>query len=346
MEYTPHPIPHTLINKHVLHSDVNGYNETLSGFDKKLIFDRVSLVKKNFAIAHLTLMQKLLVTGASGFLGWHICQLAAANWQVYGTSCARSVAIPSTTVLKLDLTDFQQLKAAFQTLQPDAVIHLAAQSSPNLCETQPDASYQMNVTVSCNIAGLCADLGIPCGFTSSDLVFDGTSAPYRESDRPSPISRYGEQKALAEAGMLERYPATAVCRMPLMFGAVPSHASSFIQSFITTLRAEKELRLFVDEFRTPVSGTTAAQGLLLALQKVQGMIHLGGRERISRYDFGRLMVDVLQLPTTGLKSCRQQDVPMPAPRPADVSMDSSKAIALGYNPPSLRAELAALIGKV
>jgi dTDP-4-dehydrorhamnose reductase len=116
-------------------------------------------------------------------------------------------------------------------------------------------------------------------------------------------------------------------------------AKSFIQPFIQTLKAEKELNLFIDEFRTPVSGTTAAKGLLLALEKVHGRIHLGGKERISRYDFGKLLIEVFQLPATGLKGCRQQDVKMAAPRPADVSLDSSKAFALGYQPLSVKEEL-------
>lgn len=289
---------------------------------------------------------KLLITGASGFLGWNLCQLASADWEVYGTSFSHRSEIPGATILKTDLRDFQQLKDVFQQLQPAGVIHLAAQSSPNVCQNQPEESYLLNVTIACNIAGLCADYGIPCVFTSTDLVFDGLNPPYQETDPVSPTSRYGEQKAIAEAEMLACYPATAVCRMPLMFGAVPSNASSFLQPFIQKLRAEEELKLFVDEFRTPVSATAAAQGLLLAFQTVQGRIHLGGRERISRYEFGRLMVDVLELPATGLKASRQQDVKMAAPRPPDVSLDSSKAFELGYAPRSLRDELAALKGVV
>lgn len=285
---------------------------------------------------------KLLITGASGFLGWHVCQAAIAAWQVYGTSHSRSVEIPGVTMLPLDVTDFQHLKELFASLQPDAVIHLAAQANANLCQTQPEASHTLNVTAACNLAGLCADAAIPCVFTSTDLVFDGQNPPYRETDPVSPLNRYGEQKVLAETGMLQRYPQTAVCRMPLMFGTAPSHASSFVQSFMQTLKEGKELRLFVDEFRTPVSGAIAAQGLLLALEKVQGIIHLGGKERISRYEFGRLMVEILDLPTTGLIASRQQDVKMAAPRPPDVSLDSAKAFALGYSPRPLREELAVL----
>jgi dTDP-4-dehydrorhamnose reductase len=287
-------------------------------------------------------MKKLLVTGASGFLGWHLCQIAQQEWQVYGTYCSHSLEISSVKLQKANLTDFQALKQLFNDIQPDAVIHTAAISQPNFCQNHPQESAAINITTSSNIAGLCADSQIACAFTSTDLVFDGLNAPYKEHDPVNPVNIYGEQKVMAEREMLARYPQVAVCRMPLMFGAATPTATSFIQGFIETLKAGKQLNLFVDEFRTPVSGKTAAQGLLLALEKVQGIIHLGGKERISRYDFGRLMVEILNLPDASLTSCRQQDVKMSAPRPADVSLDSSQALELGYAPLSLAAELTAM----
>ncbi|WP_193195558.1 SDR family oxidoreductase [Nostoc sp. MG11] len=284
-------------------------------------------------------MKKLLITGASGFLGWHLCQLAKQEWEIYSTYFSHSLEIPGIKMLKVNLTNFQELKHIFSDVKPTAVIHTAARSQPNICQTYPEESHAINVTASCNLAGLCADNSIPCAFTSTDLVFDGLNAPYRETDPVCPVNIYGEQKVKAEIGILERYPMTAVCRMPLMFGIATPTAKSFIQTFIQTLKAEKELNLFIDEFRTPVSGTTAAKGLLLALEKVNGRIHLGGKERISRYDFGRLLVEVFKLPATGLKGCQQQDVKMAAPRPADVSLDSSKAFGLGYQPLSVKEEL-------
>jgi dTDP-4-dehydrorhamnose reductase len=291
-------------------------------------------------------MKKLLVTGASGFLGWNLCHVAKQEWDVYGTYFSTPGEIPGVTMLKVDLRDFQEIKRIFRELQPATVIHTAAQSSPNFCQSHPKESHLINVIASCNIAGLSADYSIPCVFTSTDLVFNGLNPPYRETDPVCPINYYGEQKVMAEEGMLERYPMTAVCRMPLMFGVAPPSATSFMQPFIKTLKEGQELSLFTDEFRTPVSGKTAASGLLLALEKVNGLIHLGGKERVSRYDFGRALVEVLQLPSAGLKACRQKDVKMAAPRSSDVSLDSSMAFTLGYTPLSLREELEALRGKV
>ena len=285
-------------------------------------------------------MKKLLVTGASGFLGWNLCQQARYNWQVYGTYYTHSVEIPGVNLIKIDLRDFHCLQKLFIDIQPNAVIHTAAASKPNYCQVHPQESYSINVTTSLNIARFCAEYNIPCVFTSTDLVFDGKNSPYRESDRVSPITYYGEQKVEAEQKMLEIYPQTTICRMPLMFGLPSPVANSFLQSFIVNLKTGKELNLFIDEFRTPASAITASQGLLLAIEKqIQGILHLGGKERISRYDFGLLLADILQLSPTSIKPSKQQDIVMTAPRSPDTSLDSNKAFNLGYQPLSLREEL-------
>jgi dTDP-4-dehydrorhamnose reductase len=232
-------------------------------------------------------MKKLLITGASGFLGWHLCRLAQKTWQVYGIchSQARSsrypqgVASPHISSISLDLTDLAALKTQFQNLKPDAVIHTAAISSPNACQENPTLSYAINVNTSWHLAELSAAAQIPYLFTSSEQVFNGLNPPYRETDSVCPINQYGEQKAAAEVGILERHPAATVCRMPLMYGVAPR--SSFIQPFIKTLKSGQPLNLFTDEIRNPVSGTAAAQGILMALEKqVTGYLHLGGKERL------------------------------------------------------------------
>ncbi len=287
-------------------------------------------------------MKKILITGASGFLGWNICHLARQEWEVYGTYFSHQVKIPGTKTVKVDLRDFQTLKQIFNDIKPVAVIHSAAQSKPNWCQQNREEAYPINVTTTIDLAGLCVDRSIPFAFTSTDLVFDGLNPPYKETDPVCPINYYGEQKAIAEQKILELYPQSAICRMPLMFGIASPTNNSFIQPMLEALRKGRELRLFTDEFRTPVSASTAAAGLLLALEKVNGLLHLGGKERISRYQFGCLLAEVLQLPQDQLKQCQQKDVEMVAPRSPDVCLDSSKAFALGYQPLSLQKELETL----
>jgi len=288
-------------------------------------------------------MNKLLVTGASGFLGWNICRAAKKEWKIFGTIFTQQCEIADVNIRKVDLTDFGKLKKLFQEIQPDAVIHAAAHSEPDICQKNRAESQKINVDSSINIAGLCADYSIPCVFTSTDLVFNGLNAPYSEEDPVSPVNVYGEQKVLAEEGMLERYPDTAVCRMPLMFGVSGSGATSFIQPMIKALKEDKDLRLFVDEFRTPTGPQSAVHGIFLALEKVTGLIHLGGNERISRYDFGKLFVETLGFSNARLLPCRQKDIIMSAPRPPDVSLVNTRAKALGYRPLSLTEEIKNII---
>ena len=284
------------------------------------------------------------MTGVSGFLGWNICQAARKEWEIFGTVFSHPVEISGVNILKTDLTDFKKLKNLFQEICPDAVIHTAAKSDPNFCQINKTESHKVNVDVPITIAKLCADDSIPCVFTSTDLVFNGLNAPYREEDTVCPVNIYGEQKVSAEEGMLKHYPGVAICRMALMFGASWPDAKSFIQPTIESMREGRALRLFVDEFRTPVSAKAAVSGIFLALEKVRGLIHLGGVERISRYDFGRLLMDILDIQTAKVLPCEQKDIVMAAPRPPDVSLDSSKAFALGFKPLSLIEELKALRG--
>ena len=284
-------------------------------------------------------MQKLLITGASGFLGWNICRLAKGGWHLFGTVYSNQLKIPKVTTTKLDLTDHSELKQLFREVRPDAVIHTAAASDPNYCQVNPDVSYRINVEASVNIALLCSDYMIPYVYTSTDLVFDGLNAPYRESDPVCPVNVYGEHKAQAEERILKAYPQATVCRMSLMFGLSGPVAKSFIQPMLLAMKEGRELSLFVDEFRTPLRAESAVAGLFLALNNVRGIIHLGGKERISRYDFAKLMQGIFKYENAKIKPCKQDEIHLPVLRPADVSLDSSKAAASGFRPLPLIEEL-------
>ncbi len=289
-------------------------------------------------------IKKLLLTGASGFLGWNLCRRAAGTHRVYGLFHAHPIEIPGVSAIGADIADFAGIARIFREVRPDAVIHAAAISDPNFCQENPEKSRKINLDASANIAGLCSDLGASCVFTSTDLVFDGLNAPYREEDPVGPVSVYGEHKALAERAMMERCERVAVCRMPLMFGDPGPVARSFIQPMVRAMRQEIELQLFSDEYRTPASGKAAAEGILSVPAKgLEGIIHLGGPERISRYEFGLLLAGVLGVPNPKVRACLRREVAPAAPRPRDVSLDSTKAFRLGYRPGPLRRELEQLL---
>jgi len=151
-------------------------------------------------------MKTLLITGVSGFLGWHIYQKTRSSWASFGTYFNHNVNSNDPNLIKINLTDLAAVRELFQQIKPDAVIHGAAQSKPNLCQEFPQASEAINLTASLEIARLCSQYQIPLVFTSTDLVFDGKNAPYSENDPVSPVSVYGEQKVAAEKGILAIYP--------------------------------------------------------------------------------------------------------------------------------------------
>jgi dTDP-4-dehydrorhamnose reductase len=85
-----------------------------------------------------------------------------------------------------------------------------------------------------------------------------------------------------------------------------------------------------------------AAGLLLALNYPGTLLHLGGPERLSRYEFGIKMAAMFGFDAHLIQSCRQADVTMAAPRPADVSVNSQRALDLGYSPRSIEEGLKAI----
>ena len=307
----------------------------------------------------------LLITGATGFLGQYLIAGARRHWRVAGTFL-RTRREDAERLLagidsgRIDLSDFREVREMLDAVRPKAVIHTAALADPNYCEQHPEESLRVNLQATVNLAGLCGDRGIPFVFTSTDLVFDGSRAPYKEDDPVAPLNLYGEHKALAEQAALERYDEAVICRMPLMFGFSGNGRVPFFQRMVGEFRAGREMTLFADELRTPVSGPTAAAGLLLAagsgmedeavnpreIERVRGVLHLGGRESISRYEMGLQILDILGLTGELAQPVSFRDVPAIAARAANVSLDSSRAYELGFDPSPVRQQIKRLLGKI
>lgn len=290
--------------------------------------------------------KRLLITGASGVLGYALCRQALPAYDVYGVCYRGKISLAGVKPVRGDLTDEEQLAACFRDVDPHAVIHAAAYSQPNDCEQQPAQSEKVNFQAAIGIGRLCAEANIPFVFTSSDLVFDGEAAPYSEDDPVSPICVYGEHKAAAEKSLRKEYPEATICRMPLMLGSAPGTGSGFLGHMVRTMQAKQSLTLFTDEFRTPVDTDSAADGLLMALEKKGVLLHLGGRLRMSRYTMGCLAADVLKADPALLRPLRSADLPMAAPRSPDVSLESSRADALGYEPEDLLTALEKIIPRM
>jgi dTDP-4-dehydrorhamnose reductase len=283
--------------------------------------------------------KKLVITGASGFLGYHLLRSAAADWEIYGITLSKNFAFDGATQISCDIRNYIELGNYLDDIEPDALIHAAAISDSNFCQQNEELAHEVNVGATINLAGICSDYNIPFAFTSTDLVFDGTKGMYTETDSKNPVNVYGEQKSIAEDEVLRIYPEATIFRLPMMFGFAAASSNNYLQKFLAQIESGTETKLFSDEYRSVCGAESVSRGILQLLEKERGVIHLGGKERLSRYEFALKAADVYGLDKTLIKSCLQKDVQMAAPRPADVSLDISKAKELGFTPLNVVEEL-------
>lgn len=282
---------------------------------------------------------RLLITGAGGYLGYALCRAARRQWSVTALYRKRKPAVAGVCCIQTDLTDLIGMEGLMRRLAPHAVIHAAAEARVGVCQQQPAQAEAINIQVPARLAELCERCGIHLTFTSTDLVFDGRQAPYDETAAPDPVCVYGVQKARAEDAVRTRCRRALVCRLPLLIGlAPPPHGHDhFTRHMVTAIAHGHPVNLFVDEFRTPVDIHSAAQGLLALTGRTRGVMHLGGRSRISRYDLGLMVAERMPAPTTAIHPVAIDEVPLPYQRAPDCSLDSRRAYMLGYDPMPLPA---------
>jgi dTDP-4-dehydrorhamnose reductase len=228
--------------------------------------------------------------------------------------------IKALTRRDLDLTDFAAVERHFRADSPRLIIHCAALSKSPDCQTRPDLAEKINVEATAFLAELAAESEFI--FFSSDLVFDGRKGNYRESDTVNPLSVYGETKVAAEQAVL-RNPRHTVVRTSLNSGA-SSKGTAYNEQLRDSWRAGKTVKLFVDEFRSPIPAAVTARAVWeLAMRRQPGLYHLAGAERLSRLQIGQMLAarHPEWVPRIESGSLREY---AGAPRPADTSLNCAK----------------------
>jgi dTDP-4-dehydrorhamnose reductase len=260
-------------------------------------------------------VRRVLVTGATGLLGGRIASRLAEHFEVVaGQRVLLDVAVPDS------------VERAFEAARPDAVVHAAAMADPDRCEREPEAAQRVNVRGCEEVARACDRWGLHLVSLSTDLVFPGDHAFQGETDPPRPISTYGRTKLQGEEAVLGLSHGAAVARVTLVTGRGHGPRGSATEAIAWALRAGRRLRLFHDQFRTPIDADSVADAVLALLERHgAGRYHLGGPERLSRHAIGLRVAAVLGLPATGIEAIAYRDQPAQAARPADVSLESSRA---------------------
>jgi dTDP-4-dehydrorhamnose reductase len=242
----------------------------------------------------------------------------------------------------VELTDRDALERALDAERPDAVVHAAVVSRADECERQPALAEAVNTRLAAHLAVACRSRGLRLVGLSTDLVLGGDRAFSDEETPPAPTSVYGRTKLAGEEALLAAHPSAAIARVSLVIGRGHGSRPTASEAVAWALREGRRLRLYEDEYRTPVDDASVADAVArLLVRGGSGRFHLGGPERLSRHSLGHRVARVLGLPPRGIDAGRQADHPGPDRRPPDTSLDSRRTRReLGWSPRPLDVALA------
>lgn len=228
---------------------------------------------------------------------------------------------------RMDFVGGDDVDAIVDRCRPDAILHAAAIIDVDLCEREPALARRVNADATGRVAMAAAGAGARLVYFSSDMVFDGRKGMYVEEDAPCPISVYGETKLEGERRALAAGSSNVVARLSLMYGAGTAVHGSFLGSMRARLGRGETVKLFTDQYRSPlfVGDACRAVARILDSPRISGVYHLAGPERMNRFEFGRLAARAFGFPERLLKPIRMDEMRGLLPRPKDNSMDNGKA---------------------
>ncbi|MDH3611082.1 MAG: dTDP-4-dehydrorhamnose reductase [Nitrosopumilus sp.] len=270
---------------------------------------------------------KFLVTGSAGLIGQNVVQeLLKQNHEVY--SCYHEDKPTTGIPISLDLTDSTEIKKIMEKIKPDTVIHLAAMTKVDLCETEKELAHTLNVTATEILAYEAAKISAFFVYVSTDYVFDGKDGMKKEDDAPNPLGYYGKTKLEGELSLNNLASNWAIARTSTPFGN-HSKKKSFPLWINENLKSKNKIRLLTDQYTSPTYVPNLSKMIIeIAVRQINGIIHLAGASRISRYDFAVMIAERLGLDKTLLLKAKIEDMNWKAKRPKDSSLDVTKAIEI------------------
>jgi len=262
---------------------------------------------------------KVLITGASGLLGSALLREASRSGVTAVAGYNRHALQDG---LQMDITKFDEVENAVQRVAPNFVIHAAAFTNVDMCETEPQRAWEVNALGTKHVTDACDEHGAKVVYISTDYVFDGQNGPYSEEDPTHPINVYGESKLAGERFALS-HPHNAVVRVCVLYGP---DKPNFVTWVINELRRNTPINVVSDQINTPTYVGSCALALLrLCELDLCGVYHVSGREQISRYAFAREIADVFGLNQKLINISTTDTLKQQARRPMNSSLNVAKA---------------------
>jgi dTDP-4-dehydrorhamnose reductase len=278
-----------------------------------------------------SVFRRVLVTGGNGLLGTKTLGLLLAQGRQPISASLEPECLNrflgEFPYFQLDITDPGAVARLMVDLQPEAVIHTAAFTAVDACESQRELSWQVNVDGTANVATACARADTRLVHVSTEYVFDGEAGPYTEEDTPHPISQYGLTKLESEKRLMERCSNWAIGRTTVLFGEAPNVRPSFVAWLVGKLGKGESVNIVDDQIGSPTLADNLAEMLTALLDSGrQGVYNTVGDSIIDRHRFSVMIADLFGLDPGPIKRIKTRDLNQPAPRPlrAGLIMDKFK----------------------
>lgn len=267
--------------------------------------------------------QRVLITGASGQLGQALQLLDRSDWEIEPLSSA-----------DLDVRDWPAVRAQFEALSPELVIHTAAATNVDRCEREPEWAFAVNALGTRNVAQASALVNAIVVYVSTNYVFDGRQPrPYHEFDRPNPISVYGASKLAGEAETLHATPRSYIIRTASVFS---ERGHNFVRTMRGLMERLDRITVVNDQFSNP----TYAADLALAIARITegapfGIYHATNEGMASWHDWA-IEIAKHTGSSTEVAPIPADEFQRDAEPPANGSMVSLVLPALGITLPTWR----------
>lgn len=282
---------------------------------------------------------RILVTGSNGLLGQKLVELISSG-NDYLIATAKSslvIDLPRGEFHSLDVTDAASIESVIAQSKPDVIIHTAAMTQVDQCETEQEKCWLNNVQAVENLVKACEKFSVRLIHLSTDFIFDGTHGPLDETEKPNPLSYYGKSKLAAEELIQKSNIDWAILRTVLVFGVTKDMSRSNIVLWVKkSLEEGKTIQVVNDQWRTPTLAEDLAVGCYLAAtKKAKGIYNISGETMMTPYDIALATAEFFKLDASLIKKTDSTQFKQPAARPPKTGFIIAKAKReLGYQPRS------------
>jgi dTDP-4-dehydrorhamnose reductase len=294
-------------------------------------------------------MKTILITGSNGLLGQKLVELLIQQPTIKVIATARGDnRLPFTEgydYYSMDITNREEVMSVIEKTRPDAIIHGAAMTNVDQCESEKEACWSQNVTAVQYIAEICRKHDIFLCHVSTDFIFDGAAGPYTEDGEANPLSFYGWSKYAAEKLVQHSGIRWAIARTVLVYGiAYDMSRSNIILWVKKSLEEGKNIKVVTDQWRTPTLAEDLATGCyLIANQEAEGIFNISGKDLLTPYEMAIMTADYFELDKSLIAQADSSTFSQPAKRPARTGFVLDKArTVLGYEPRSFTEGIAIL----